>query len=242
MKKQNIVLKVENLNFNYTPGSSYILSDVSLEIYKGEFIIIVGPRGEGKSTFLKIISGLILPEEGNVFYDGVNLKGIFKKELMEIHQRTGFVFQDSALISNMNVFNNLALPLRYHEIMPEEKITEEVNKMITIINMENHRFHLPAFLSMGQRKMVALARALITQPETIFYDEPIANLDDNSRNIIVKLMTEAYNKGVTSVVITHEIDKFLGFADRIIEIKDRTIANIKNLKIDRSPETIDQKR
>ncbi len=227
MAEQKTIIKVENLNFKYPDDEEYILKDVSLEIYDGEFVIIIGPRGEGKSTFLKVIAGLILPEEGNVYYDGINLRGIAKKELIKIHRRTGFVFQDSALISNMNVFDNIALPLRYREIMPEEEIKKEVEKMIELINMENDKFHLPAFISMGQRKMVSLVRALITNPEAVFYDEPIANLDKDSREIIVKIMKQTKEKGVTSVVVTHEIEKFSSCVDRIIEFKNRTVFDIR---------------
>lgn len=227
MSEQKIIIKIENLNFKYPDDEEYILKDISLEIYKGEFVIIIGPRGEGKSTFLKIIAGLILPEEGNVYYDGINLRSITKKELIKIHRRTGFVFQDSALISNMNVFDNIALPLRYHEIMAEEEIKIEVEKMIELINMENDKFHLPAFISMGQRKMVSLVRAIITNPETVFYDEPIANLDKDSRETIVKIMKQTKEKGVTSVVVTHEIEEFSFCIDRIIEFKNRTVFDIR---------------
>ncbi len=227
MDAKKTIIKVENLNFRYPEDTNYILKDVSLKIYQGEFVIIIGPRGEGKSTFLKIISGLILPEEGNVFYDGINLRGISKKDLMKIHKCTGFVFQDSALISNMNIFDNIELPLRYHEIMPEGEIQKEVEKMIKLINMENDKFHLPAFISMGQQKMVSLVRALITNPETVFYDEPIANLDKDSREIIVKIMKQTKEKGVTSVVVTHEIEEFSSCVDRIIEFRNRTVYDIR---------------
>jgi len=229
MEENKKIIRVEDLSFRYPDSDEYILKNVTVDIKEKEFVLIIGPRGEGKSTFLKIISGLILPKEGNVFYDNVGLKSISKKALMNIHRRTGFVFQDSALISNMNIFDNIALPLRYNETFPEPQIKEKVEEMIQYIDMESDKFKLPAFISMGQRRMVAMVRALITGTETMFYDEPIANLDEKSRAKMIKMMIEVNQKGITTVVVTHEIDEFKEVANRIIEFKNRTIFDIREL-------------
>ncbi len=229
MEENKKIIRVEDLSFRYPDSDEYILKNVTVDIKEKEFVLIIGPRGEGKSTFLKIISGLILPKEGNVFYDNVGLKSISKKALMNIHRRTGFVFQDSALISNMNIFDNIALPLRYNETFPDTQIKEKVEEMIQYIDMESDKFKLPAFISMGQRKMVAMVRALITGTETMFYDEPIANLDEKSRAKMIKMMIEVNQKGITTIVVTHEIDEFKEVANRIIEFKNRTIFKIQEL-------------
>lgn len=215
------MITVENLNYRYQ--DEYILKNIGFTIDKNEFVVIVGPRGEGKSTLLKLLAGLFLPEEGDVFYSGVNLRRIPKKELMDIHRRTAFVFQDAALISNMKVFDNLALPLRYREVYPEEEIRKIVSLMLREVNLENVRNLLPAFVSMGQRRILATLRALVVTPETVFYDEPLANLDRPSRSLMKDLIRETLKRSVTSVVVTHEFAEFEPFITKVLVLRDRTL-------------------
>lgn len=218
---ENPLITVENLNYRYQ--DEYILKNIGFTIDKNEFVVIVGPRGEGKSTLLKLLAGLFLPEEGDVFYSGVNLRRIPKKELMDIHRRTAFVFQDAALISNMKVFDNLALPLRYREVYPEEEIRKIVSLMLREVNLENVRNLLPAFVSMGQRRILATLRALVVTPETVFYDEPLANLDRPSRSLMKDLIRETLKRSVTSVVVTHEFAEFEPFITKVLVLRDRTL-------------------
>jgi ABC-type lipoprotein export system ATPase subunit len=220
------LIRVEHLYFKYPGDEDYILKDINFEIYSGEYVVISGPRGEGKSTLLKILAGILPVENGNLFYNNLNLKGVGKKKLMKFHRKTSFVFQDSALISNLNVFDNIALPLRYNEIYPEEEIHRKVENFIKIINMECDKNQLPAFISIGQRKLVSLARALIVEPETIFYDEPIANLDKASRDLVLNLINERNKKGVTSIIVAHELEEFEPYWTKFIELKDRTVHKI----------------
>lgn len=226
MAEQEPIIKVRELFFKYIDDRDYILKNISFDIYPGEYVIITGPRGEGKSTLLKILAGLLLITEGDVFYNNINLRGLRKWKLMQIHRKTSFVFQDSALISNLNVFDNIALPLRYNQTVDEETILRKVNEWIKVINMEYNKYHLPAFISMGQRKLVALARALITEPETVFYDEPIANLDKESRDMVLNIISERHKKGVTTIVVAHELEEFEPYFTKFIELRNRTIFKI----------------
>ncbi len=226
--EKEIILKVKNLNFKYE--DEYILKNINFEVIKGEVIIIVGPRGEGKSTLLKVIAGLIPFDEGEVFYRDIDLKQALKSDMLRFHKKTSFVFQDSALISNMKIFDNVALPLRYHEILPEEEIVKKVNELIDYVELANVKNLLPAYVSMGQKKLISLIRATITEPETIFYDEPIANLDIRAQNKVIKTITSLKNKNITSIIITHEFTQFESITDRVIVLKDRQIYKIGTLE------------
>jgi len=221
------IIKIEHLCFRYKHEN--ILQDINLEIYPGEFIVIIGPRGEGKSTFLKLMAGLINFEEGNIFYDGVNLRTAVKKEMMQIHRRTSFVFQDSALISNMKLIDNIALPLRYNEIYDEEKIQKIALEKLHDVGLHNRISTLPAFLSTGQKKLAALVRAMVVNPETIFYDEPVANLDRPSQHQIIQIMKDTIKNKVTSIVITHEFQEFTDMIDKVIVLKDRTVYKVDTI-------------
>lgn len=224
---ENVLIKAENLSFKYLSES--ILHNINLSINRKEFMAIIGPRGEGKSTLLKLLAGLFLIEEGHIYYDGLDLRKIPKEDLMEIHRKTAYVFQDAALISNMKIFDNLALPLRYHEIYPEEEIQRIVNELLESVDLMNVKNLLPAYISMGQRRIIALLRALIMQPETIFYDEPLANLDRPSRNLIKRIISETLKRNVTSILITHEFKDFESLITKVVVLKKGTIYKIDSL-------------
>ncbi|MBU1076783.1 MAG: ATP-binding cassette domain-containing protein [Spirochaetes bacterium] len=222
------LIKVENFNFKYRNAD--ILRDINLEINRGEFVVIIGPRGEGKSTFLKTLAGLISIEEGNMFYGDINLLTAQKKEIMSIQRKTAFVFQDSALISNMKVFDNIALPLRYNEIYPEEEINKIVQEKLEYVNLQNIGSILPAFISTGQRRLIALLRAIVVNPETIFYDEPFIGLDRPSQQIAVKIIQDTIKKKVTSVFVSHEWKCIEKFIDKIVVLRNRTIYKVGTLQ------------
>ncbi len=223
----NIIIKTDNLYFKYI--NEYILHDINLIINQNEFVAIIGPRGEGKSTLLKILAGLFIVNEGEIYYRGLALRRISKIDLMEIHRKTAFVFQDAALINNIKIFDNLALPLRYNELYSEEEIKRIVTELLESVNLTNVQNLLPAFISLGQRRIIALLRAQIMQPETIFYDEPLANLDRPSRNLIRKIISETLKKNVTSIIVTHEFKEFESCITKVIVLKDRTIYKIGSL-------------
>ncbi|MDD5067338.1 MAG: ATP-binding cassette domain-containing protein [bacterium] len=218
---ENSLIQTSHLNFKYQ--EEYILKDINFTINRNEFVVILGPRGEGKSTLLKVMAGLFLIEEGDVFYDSVNLRKIPKKELMAIHRRTSFVFQDAALISNIRVFDNLALPLRYNQMNTEEEIRVIIYDLLDKVGLLNVKDLLPAFISLGQRRILATLRAILVNPETIFYDEPLANLDKPSRSMIRNIIRDTLKKNITSIVVSHEFDEFKDFVTHVIVLKDRTV-------------------
>jgi phospholipid/cholesterol/gamma-HCH transport system ATP-binding protein len=232
MELGQTLIEVKNLNFRYQ--DELILRDVNFEIKKGELVVVVGPRGEGKSTLLKILGGLIEFSMGDVLYDGFNLRRAVKIDMLKFHKKTSFVFQDAALISNMKIFDNVALPIRYHELMPEKEIISVVNELLSFVGLQNVKNLLPAYISMGQRKLISLIRAITINPETIFYDEPIANLDTSAQEKVVEIIKSNKSKGVTGIIITHEFSPFIDIVDRIIVLRNRTIYEIGTLEYMRS--------
>ncbi len=222
------IIKVRNLNFKYQ--NEFILRNINFEVTEGETVVIVGPRGEGKSTLLKILGGLIEFNMGDVIYNNLNLRNAAKEDLLKFHKITSFVFQDAALISNIKIFDNVALPIRYHKLMNEKEIESVVNELLSFVGLQNVKNLLPAYISMGQRKLISLIRAIPTNPRTIFYDEPIANLDVSAQEKIIKIIHDEKTKGVSSIIITHEFKPFRNLVDKIIVLKERSIYKIGPLE------------
>ena len=222
MSKDLII--VENLSFGY--DSELILKDLNFRINEGEVTVIIGPRGEGKTTLLKLLAGLIPFQNGEIYYRNIRLKKILKKDLIKIQRKTAFVFQNSALISNMSIFDNIALPLRYNEILSEREIEKKVLDLLNYIDLLEVKDMLPAYISTGQRKLAAFMRALSMEPETIFADEPIANLDITSQDKIINIIREQKEKGYTFIIITHELQQFKDIISNVIILKDRSIYKI----------------
>lgn len=214
-------IKLENIYYSF--GANLVLNDVSETIYKQEAFIIIGSSGSGKSTFLKVCSGLNRPDSGRIFYNGEDISNAGKTKLMNIHKRAGYVFQNAALINNMCVFDNLALPLRYHSECSAKTVTEKVNSILNIIGLEKEQKHFPAQLSLGERKLVAMGRVLVMEPEIIFYDEPLASLDPISAEKVSWLINDFIERKITSIIITHRMSFAEKFASRIAIMHDGKI-------------------
>jgi phospholipid/cholesterol/gamma-HCH transport system ATP-binding protein len=197
-----------------------VLTGVSLSVPEGETLAIVGPSGTGKSVLLKTTIGLIVPDYGDVLLDGVSVVKADRKQLQAIRRKVGYVFQNAALFDSMNVYENVALGIQ-EEIAKElgtQEVMRRVVEALEDVNLEPHVIlrKLPAELSGGMRKRVGLARAIVGRAEILLYDEPVTGLDPINAASVDRLIQEiGERKGVTSIVVTHDIEGVLAYCDRI---------------------------
>ncbi len=185
-----------------------VLDDVSLEIYPGETMVIVGESGTGKSTILKLILRLLTPETGRVLIKGRDIVALTFDEAMLVRQQMGMVFQGAALFDSMSVFENVAYPLREHTSMTDDEIEVRVREKLEFVDL--HPDHvmklLPSELSGGMKKRVGIARGLANNPEIMLYDEPTSGLDPLTTGTITRLIMKLQRElGVTSVVVSHDL-------------------------------------
>ena len=225
MKKNNFVLSFNDVWKTYLLGEIKVsaVKGINFNIIKGEFVAIMGASGSGKSTVLNLIGSMDTPTTGKVIIDGYDMGSFNESELARMRgKKIGFVFQTFNLHPTLNVFENIALPMRIHEY-DEEKIKTNVNTLATLVGM-NHRIeHLPNQLSGGERQRVAIARALSAEPEILLADEPTGNLDSKTSYDILKIFEDLHKKhNKTIIMVTHEND-IAKYAKRIIELKDGNI-------------------
>ncbi len=199
-------------------GNKVVLRDVNLTIYDNKITYILGLSGQGKSTIIKHIVGLLKPTSGEILVDGVDVTKADKETLYKIRKKIGFTFQEGALFDSMTIYDNVAFPLREHTKLTEEEIKKEVFKTLEMVGLDANRvaYLYPHELSGGMRKRAATARAIILKPKYVLYDEPTSGLDpiisDRITRMIVKL-TRKYN--MTSVVISHDLKETFKSADYV---------------------------
>ena len=205
---------------HYSVGSAKILDDAWCEVYPGEVFGVMGMSGVGKSTMLRLVMGLIRPEAGEIEVLGASLNQLRERQLNTLRLKMGISFQGAALFDSMTVVENVAFSLRHpHQTMSDRDINERVARYLEIVGMEGHEHKLPSQLSGGMRKRVSIARAVAHTPEIMLYDEPTSGLDPIMSGVIIKLIGDLRNQfGMTSVVVTHEVDELFAVADRVIMI------------------------
>ena len=216
----NLVIEMKDINKIYKMGNSEYkaLSDVNLNIKKGEFVSIVGPSGAGKSTLMNIIGCLDVATSGQYILDGEDTDCSDNK-LSEIRNRKiGFIFQNYNLLPKMNVLENVELPLIYQGLSNKE-MKEKALKSLERVGLTSHIKHKPTELSGGQKQRVAIARALATEPEIILADEPTGALDSKTGKEVIQMLKELNKEGNTIVLITHDRE-IAQQAKRIITVKD----------------------
>jgi phospholipid/cholesterol/gamma-HCH transport system ATP-binding protein len=211
---ENDIVELDKISVSY--GNELVIDDITMSFPRGKLIAITGPAGCGKSTLLKIAAGIVLPDRGKVSIDGKNIAGLSRNELFRLRRETAFVFQDAALLSNLTVFDNIALPLRYHFNPPEKELTAKVEEMLMMFDLGGERNILPARLSMGQRKLVSFARGLVMAPNLIFLDEPVSGIDAIAREKMVnKILPLRDDPNVTAIMVSHSLDFIKSSADYI---------------------------
>lgn len=227
-ENKNIILKTTELCKRYGDKDTEVvaLDSVSLEINKGEFVAIVGTSGSGKSTLLNMLGGLDRPTSGKVEVDGVELGGLKDDELTVFRRRKiGFVFQNYNLISVLNSYDNIVMPIKLDGGKVDETFVDE---LVEVLSLKDMLTRLPNKMSGGQQQRVAIARALATKPAILLADEPTGNLDSKTSQDVVGLLKLTNNKfGQTIVMITHN-EEIAQCADRIIRIEDGRIASSKS--------------
>ncbi|MFN0206455.1 MAG: ABC transporter ATP-binding protein [Planctomycetota bacterium] len=196
-------------------GKNEVLKGLSFKVNDGDCYVLMGPSGSGKSTTLLHIVGVLKPKKGRIIVHGVNVNDADEEVLQELRRKVGMVFQGGALINWLNVFDNVALPLRETQDLPEDEIEKRVIESLARVLLDKELTKLPSELSGGMRKRVALARALVTAPPLILYDEPTGGLDPAMSVQIANLILEFKRHGVTSVVVTHDVECARRVADRI---------------------------
>lgn len=208
-------------------GSKKVLDDVSYEIRKGEVFMIVGPSGTGKSVSLKHMVRLLTPDAGRVLVCGEDISHADGAELERMREHFGYLFQGGALLAWMNVADNVALPLREKTDMDEDAIYEKVMKTLALVGLENDALKMPSEISGGMQKRAGLARAIIRDPEIVLYDEPTSGLDPVMSRHIDRLIADLNRKlGVTSIVVTHDLNSALSIGHRIAMLKAGRIVEI----------------
>lgn len=208
------MIEVRNLTKRF--GDKTVLHDVSLTIHEGETFAIIGRSGSGKSVLMKHIIGLLKPEAGEVWVDGVDINQIPYGDLRELRRNFGVLFQGGALFDSMSAFDNIAFPLRMLTKTPESEIQERVTRCLEMVQLPDAGAKFPSELSGGMQKRVALARAISLQPAYIFYDEPNSGLDPQTSNTIDGLISDlASQLNITSIVVTHDMRSVLAIADRL---------------------------
>lgn len=205
-------------------GMQKVLDGVDLEIEKGKITVIIGKSGGGKSVLLKHLIGLIKPDTGSIWINGIEITKLKEKELNEIRIKFGMLFQEAALFDSMDVFDNIAFPLREHTKKAEKEIEKIVDNKLKQVGLLRFGDKMPAELSGGMRKRVGLARALALDPETILFDEPTSALDPIISLTILELIkeTQTYlNK--TYVVISHDLMGMFRIADKVAFLSEGKI-------------------
>jgi phospholipid/cholesterol/gamma-HCH transport system ATP-binding protein len=207
---------IELCDLTKSLGGKVVLDGVSLAVQRGETLCIIGGSGAGKSVTLKHIVGLLRPDRGFVKIDGVDVTNSQNGHLAEARRKIGFLFQGAALLNSMNVFENVALPLREHESLREPEIKARVDRTLGLVGLSEAGEKFPAEISGGMKKRAGLARAIIREPQIILYDEPTAGLDPVIGSTINDLILDMQKKlGVTSVLVTHDMSSAFRVSNRI---------------------------
>lgn len=215
---------VEVNNLTFKRGERVIYDNLNLQVRKGKITAIMGPSGIGKTTLLRLIGGQIVPNSGEILFDGQNVCSASNKALYQIRQRMGMLFQSGALFTDLSTFDNVAFPIREHTRLPEELIKKLVLMKLEAVGLRGAANLMPSELSGGMARRAALARAIALDPDLIMYDEPFTGQDPISMGVIVSLikkLNEALN--LTSIVVSHDVTEVLSIADYAYIVADKRI-------------------
>ncbi|MEA3385501.1 MAG: ATP-binding cassette domain-containing protein [Thermodesulfobacteriota bacterium] len=207
---------IELKNVTKRFGEKTVLDRVNLTIFEGDITTIIGKSGEGKSVLLKHIIGLLRPDEGEILFNGKQLKGLARKEQKSFKQQISYMFQNNALFDSLTVFENIALPLREKTRLDEDAIKSKVLAQIDRMELSEVTDKYPSQISGGMQKRVALARALVSEPKIILFDEPTAGLDPLRKNVVLSMIAHHQKKiRFTAILVSHDIPDVLFISNRV---------------------------
>lgn len=220
--ESDTIIDIRGLSFSR--GERPIFDGVDIKIPRGKVTAIMGPSGTGKTTLLKLIGGQLRPDRGDILLDDLNVPKLGRRELFEVRERMGMLFQSGALFTDMSVFENVAFPLRVHTELPEEMIRDIVLMKLQAVGLRGARDLMPSELSGGMARRVALARAISLDPDIVMYDEPFTGQDPIAMGVLVNLIRRLNQAlGHTSIIVSHDIKETLGIADYIYILSDAKV-------------------
>ena len=217
--KGEIFLEMRGIKKSF--GDQVVLRGVDLDIRRGEVLVLLGGSRGGKSVLMKHMVGLLQPDEGTVTLEGKVISDLSERDLSWARKKISMMFQSGALFDSMTVAENVAFPMQEAGLLDRDELSRRVSEALKIVHLEGQEDKMPAALSGGMRKRVALARAVVEEPCCVLYDEPHAGLDPVTGDSIDRLIKDLANEhGITNVVITHEMRSAFRIADRLIFMKD----------------------
>ncbi len=241
MSEKSPLIEVRDLHQKF--GVHHVLRGVTTHVNRGETLVLLGGSGGGKSVLMKHFLGLLSPYSGQVIVNGEDISNMNERQLGKVRRATGMMFQNGALFDFMTVGQNIAFPLREGGVKDEDEIRERVLECLEIVKLPGQETKMPADLSGGMRKRVALARAIVDKPACVLYDEPHAGLDPITGDSIDHLIKDLQkNHGMTNVIITHEMRSVFRIADRVIFLKLGQIyweGTPEEMKASSDPELLD---
>jgi phospholipid/cholesterol/gamma-HCH transport system ATP-binding protein len=234
------MIRVENLWKSF--GNQEVLRGVSFEVHEGEFVALVGSSGGGKSLLLKLVVGLLKPDRGRIWVAGKDVSTLSRRELESLRSRLGFVFQGGALFDSMTVYNNVAFPLRERTSLSEKDIYRKVMRELELVGLRDAARKYPAQLSGGMLKRVALARALVRDPEIVLFDEPTTGLDPVVSRAVLDLFDLVHQQlRLTGILVSHEIPRIFQIVQKVAMLHEgRIIAVEPPDRLCASPEPVVQ--
>jgi phospholipid/cholesterol/gamma-HCH transport system ATP-binding protein len=210
----DFLLRVEDLHKQF--GDRPVLKGVGIDVPRGSVFTVLGPSGAGKSVFLKCLAGVLQPDSGRISFDGRPLGVTDAAARADFRRRCSFLFQSNALFDSLTVLENVALPLEQTTDLSNNEIRERSLEALRQLEMEGHVDHYPGQISGGMQKRLALARAIVTRPELVFFDEPTAGLDPLRRNAVFTMIAKYQRQfGFTALIVTHDVAEALAASDRV---------------------------
>lgn len=215
---------VEIRDLTFYRGNRCIFNGVSLDVPRGKITAVMGPSGTGKTTLLKLIGGQLKPHGGEILVDGEAVHKLDRSRLYQLRERVGMLFQSGALFSDLDVFENVAFPLRVHTKLPEDMIRDIVLMKLHAVGLRGARNLMPSELSGGMTRRVALARSIALDPDLIMYDEPFTGQDPIAMGVLVQLIRLLNDAmGLTSIMVSHDVPESLSICDHVCIIADGSI-------------------
>jgi len=215
LNQSSSIVEIRNLSYAVN-GNRPVFAGLDMDIPRGRITAVMGPSGTGKTTLLRLITGQVRADSGSVMVAGQELRGMRRADLYVLRRRMGMLFQNGALLTDLSVFENVAFPLREHTDLPERLIRQLVLTKLQAVGLRGAAELMPAELSGGMSRRVALARAIVMDPEILIYDEPFVGLDPISLGVILRLIRRLNDAlGITSIVVSHDVHEISTVADVI---------------------------